>query len=84
MSRKIKKESDGSYTLSLNLKFKAGTSMLSQEEQIQEAMNALGLEATLLALKGFDTDGRKIEVKGRQLTSKGEVKKKSKRPTDKG
>lgn len=74
---KIKKEKDGSYTISVNLKLEG--SMLEMEESIQESVNEIGLHATLLALKEFDTDGSPIEVKGKKYTSKGSEKKTIKR-----
>jgi hypothetical protein len=52
MSSKLKKESDGSYTVSVNFKFEG--SMLEIEEHIQEMVNEMGLKATLAALEKFD------------------------------
>lgn len=80
MSQSIRKESDGSITLSINIKLEG--SMLSMEDKIQEAVNQLGLQATLSALEKFDTDGGPIQVNGQKLTSKGRAKKKSIPPTD--
>lgn len=82
MSSKIKKESDGSYTVSMNLKFEG--SMLEMEEHIQEMVNEVGLKATLAALEKFDSEGEPIQVKGKKLSSKGRGKKSTRRPTETG
>lgn len=74
---KIKQEKDGSYTISVNVKLEG--SMLKMEESIQEVVNEIGLNTTLLALKQFDTDGEPIAIKGEKYTSKGLVKKSTKR-----
>lgn len=81
MSSKIKKESDGSYTVSVNLKFEG--SMLEMEEHIQEMVNEIGIKATLTALEKFDSQGEPIKHKGKELSSKGQGKKSTKRPTEK-
>lgn len=73
----IKQEKDGSYTISVNVKLEG--SMLEMEESIQESVNEIGLHATLLALKEFDTDGEPIKLKGEKYTSKGVEKKTIKR-----
>jgi hypothetical protein len=80
MSSKIKKESDGSYTVSVNFKFEG--SMLEMEDHIQEMVNEMGLKATLAALEKFDSEGEAIFAKGKALSSKGKVKKSTKRPTE--
>ncbi len=82
MKSKIQKESDGSYTISVNLKLEG--SMLEMEEHIQEMVNEIGLKATLEALKQFDTTGEPLELKGKPLSSKGSQKKSTKRHTEKG
>ena len=81
MISKIQKETDGSYTLSVNVKLEG--SMLEMEEKIQEMVNEIGLKATLEALKQFDTSGEPLQKGSHQLTSKGAEKKSSKHPTDK-
>ena len=81
MSSKIQKESDGSYTVSVNVKFEG--SMLEMEDKIQEMVNEMGLKATLEALKQFDTSGESIQKGSDRLTSKGSEKKSSKHHTDK-
>ena len=81
MSSKIKQESDGSYTLSINLTFEG--SMLEIEAHIQEMVNEIGLKATLAALSKFDSQGEALEVKGKRLSSKGQAKKNTKLLTEK-
>jgi len=80
MSRVFKKERDGRITVSVNFKFEG--SFLEMEEDIQKTLNELGLQATLEALKTFDTDGSPIEVSGEHLTSKGSQKKTFQRPME--
>jgi hypothetical protein len=58
-------------------------SMLEMEDQIQAAVNELGMKATHEALNSFDTNGSPLTIGGVKYTSKGRSKKKSKRPTDK-
>ena len=81
MSSKLKKESDGSYTVSVNFKFEG--SMLEIEDHIQEMVNEMGLKATLAALEKFDSEGEPVALKGKQLSSKGRGKKSTRRPTEK-
>jgi len=50
-------------------------SMLQSEENIEKILNEAGIKLSELALKEFDTDGSKIEVDGKILTSKGVQKK---------
>lgn len=71
------RQADGSLTISFT--FKPEGNMLQQEEQIRQAVNALGCMATAASLKSFDTDGAPIQLAGINYTSKGE-KKKSIRP----
>jgi hypothetical protein len=72
---KLSKESDGSLTISINLKL-SGT-MLEQEEQIRDAVNQVGRSATGVALKSFDTNGEAILIDGLKHTSKEPQKKSS-------
>ena len=81
MNSKVAKEKDGSYTFSMNVNFSGG--MLEKEEQIQSLVNQLGLSASALALKEFDTDGSPTYHKGKKLTSRGLEKKTFKHPMDK-
>jgi hypothetical protein len=57
--------------------------MLEMEDQIQKSVNELGLLETVAALEQFDTNGSDIAIDGVKLTSKGQEKKKFKRPTEK-
>lgn len=50
-------------------------SMLRSEEEIENVLNEVGVIASKFALEDFDTDGSKIEVEGKALTSKGKQKK---------
>lgn len=81
MAAHYKKESDGSISITLNIK-PTGT-MLEQEEQIAEGVAEVGRLATSLSLKSFDTDGHPIIVDNVKHTSRGEEKKTTKRPTGK-
>lgn len=76
----IKQEGDGSYTISINVQLEG--SMLEMEENIQAAVNEIGLNATLLALRRFDTNGSPLELQGKKYTSKGAVKKSIKPPME--
>ena len=71
MKTSHKKERDGSYTFSINMKFDG--SMLEMEEKIAQMVNELGTGATLEALKKFDTKGEAIAQKGERPTSKGVI-----------
>lgn len=77
MSASHKLHDDGSITITLNI-HPIG-SMLEQEEQIATAVAEVGLLATQLSLKTFDTDGKPIIVNNIKHTSRGEEKKNSKR-----
>jgi hypothetical protein len=79
MIKQIKQEEDGSLTVSVNLRFEG--SMLEMEEKIALTVNELGKIATKEALKQFDTDGSPIVVGNRRYTSKGLVKKNTRRLT---
>ena len=82
MEVKLVKRTDGKlvYEVSIDLD---STSMLQSEEQIQEAVNAQGNEATKAALSQFDTDGRDIELEGDNYTVKSHEKKSIKRLMEK-
>jgi hypothetical protein len=56
-------------------------SMLSSEEQIQDAVNELGSVATTIALQQFETQGEAIIKSGLKMSSKGKQKKSTIRPT---
>ena len=81
METKYNKESDGSITVSINVKLE-GT-MLSQEEQIEQALRELGLKMSQLSVERFDTDGAPIIVSNERYTSKGQEKKRFRHPTGK-
>ncbi len=77
MKSKIISQEKGKLIMQVEIDLDA-KSMLKSEEQIQSALNDLGCLATSQALSQFDTNGNSIEVDGERLTSKGQVKKKSK------
>jgi hypothetical protein len=81
METNYKKESNGSITVSINVKLE-GT-MLSQEEQIEQALIELGLKMSQLSVESFDTDGAPIIVRNEKYTSKVQEKKRFRRPTEK-
>ena len=74
MDVKVIKQESTKLTLQIEIDLAEG-SMLQSENQIQAALNAAGLEATKVALQQFDTNGSPIDVEGKKLTSKGQVKK---------
>jgi hypothetical protein len=78
---KIVQESDGSVTLSLNIKLLG--SSLEQEEQLAEALNSLGRLGSIEILESLDTNGEAIEVAGVTHSSKGEKKKSTNAPLGK-
>lgn len=79
MIKQVKQEEDGSLTVSVNLRFEG--SMLEMEEKIALTVNELGKIATTEALKQFDTDGSPIVLENMRHTSKGLVKKNTRRLT---
>jgi uncharacterized Fe-S cluster-containing radical SAM superfamily enzyme len=81
METKYNKELDGSITVSINVKLE-GT-MLSQEEQIEQALVELGLKMSQLSVESFDTDGSPIIMSNEKYTSKGQQKKRFRHPTAK-
>ncbi len=76
MAAQYKLESDGSVSITLNIKPEG--SMLEQEEQIAAAVAEVGRLATELSLKGFDTNGQTLIVENVKHTSRGQEKKHSK------
>ncbi len=76
MAAQYKLESDGSVSITLNIKPEG--SMLEQEEQIAAAVAEVGRLATELSLKGFDTNGQPLIVENVKHTSRGQEKKHSK------
>src|SRR5881394_247834 len=59
--------------ISVELNFQSGTSMMEYEEQILQALNEAGRQATGQCLEQFDADGSPIVIGGLKLTSKGPV-----------
>ncbi len=69
MSAEIQQNADGSINVSLTLM--PGASMFGSEMNIQAALNEAGTVVTGECLRRFDTDGGKLQVAGRKLTSCG-------------
>jgi hypothetical protein len=69
MPAEIHHNDDGTITVSAT--FMPGNSMLESERNVQCAVNEVGCAATGECLRRFDTDGGKLEVAGRKLTSCG-------------
>lgn len=68
--KKVRRE--GKYAVyEVRIKLDESKSMLDQEMAIQEAVNAVGCEATKDALKNFDTSGNPLMVNGIKYTGKG-------------
>lgn len=76
MAAQYKKETDGSISITLNIKPEG--SMLEQEEQIAAAVAEVGRLATALSLQGYDTSGDPIVVSNEKYTSRGQEKKATK------
>jgi hypothetical protein len=70
MSVKVVSQSDQSLTIQIT--FRLGGTMLQVEEGIQEALNEAGLVATEQKLRSFDTDGSPLIFGAVKLTSKGQ------------
>jgi len=73
MAAQYKLETDGSISITLNIKPEG--SMLEQEEQIAAAVAEVGRLATQLSLSDFDTSGSPIIVDNEKYTSWGKEKK---------
>jgi hypothetical protein len=73
MAAEYKIESDGSMTITLNIK--PTGNYLEQEEQIAAGVAEVGRLASELAMKSFDTDGSPIIVSNSKYTSRGQEKK---------
>lgn len=80
MSSKLIKREGNKLTLEVEVELDP-TSMLNSEEQIALALNEAGVELSEAALLQFDTKGEAIEVGGERLSSKGQQKKSTNRPT---
>lgn len=81
MAAQYKLETDGSISIIVNIKPEG--SMLEQEEQIAAAVAEAGRLATMLSLKGFDTNGDPLVSDNVRFTSKGSEKKTIKPPGEK-
>jgi hypothetical protein len=76
MQPKVERHADGSLTISLTLPAgSADQSLLSAEEQLMDALNAVGRESMVHVLSGYDTDGGPLWIGGAKWTSKGQVAK---------
>jgi hypothetical protein len=76
MEPKIQANEDGTLTISITLPAAtASESMLSQEERLMDALNAVGRVGALHLLQGFDTKGEPIAYGQRKWTSKGKIAK---------
>jgi len=64
----------------LQVRVKLSGSMLEMEEQIQLAVNTVGMVATEEALKRFDTIGTPIQIGSIRMSSKGKVRKRYESP----
>ncbi len=79
MTPKIKREADGSLTVSVNVHLSG--SMLEQEEIIAEAVNAVGRAATLKVLESLDSDGQADHCREPEADEQGEEQKTIRRRT---
>ena len=70
MAAKLMSESETE--LVLEIKISKGKSFLECEENIQDALNEVGVLATGKCLEDYDADGSPIDVAGRTLTAKRE------------
>ena len=82
MSLEVIKKGGKKYVLQMEIELD-DSSMLSSEEQIQLGVNALGREATKLAMHQFDTRGEPIVKDGITMSSKGMLKKTTRAPMEK-
>jgi hypothetical protein len=77
MAAQYKQETDGSISITLNIK--PTGSLLEQEEQIAEGVAEVGRLATILSLQSFDTRGEALILENVKHTSRGQEKKTFKR-----
>jgi hypothetical protein len=76
MQPKIERHPDGSMTISVTVPAgNAKQSLLSAEEQLMNALNAVGCKSMEHILSGYDSDGAPLVMEGRKWTSKGRVSK---------
>lgn len=79
MTSPYKIETDGSISITLNIKLEGN--FLEQEERIAEAVAEAGRIASEFGMKAHDTDGHPIIISNKKYTSKGLKKKNTKLPT---
>jgi len=76
MEPKVQANDDGSLTISITLPAASDQlSMLAQEEQLMQALNAVGRAGARHLLGGFDAQGQPLLHAARKWTSKGKVAK---------
>lgn len=73
MATKLERNADNSITVSVT--FTPGKSMFESELNLQAALNEAGAAATGECLSMFDTDGGKLVLGGRKMTTKGQLPK---------
>ena len=76
----VSSDTDG---LVLEINIPLGAVRLDGEERIEQALNEAGSVVSGELLKRFDTDGSAIQVGDTKLTSKGQMEKTYKPPTEK-
>ncbi len=82
MASELTKRNGNKITLQVEIELNED-SMLKSELEIEQALNEAGIQATQVALEQFDTKGTPIKTNGQNLTSKGQIKKNTKRHTEK-
>ena len=76
MEPKVQAHEDGSLSITITLPPASDQlSMLAQEEQLMEAINAVGRAGARHLLGGFDAPGTPLVHAGRKWTSKGKIAK---------
>lgn len=76
MQPKVEQHADGSLTISLSLPAGSSTqSLLSAEEQLMDALNAVGCKSMIRILERYEGDGAPLEIGRSKWTSKGLVSK---------
>lgn len=76
MQPKVERNLDGSLTISLTLPAGSGEqSLLRAEEQLMEALNAIGCQSMQHVLARYDIDGAPLVIGGHKWTSKGLIAK---------
>src|SRR4051812_1466230 len=76
MEPKVQTNDDGTVTISITLpSASAKTSLLTQEEELMAAVNAVGRAGARHLLGGFDATGQPLQYEGRKWTTKGRISK---------